>query len=177
MRFLQRKKYTGKKQHSLVSSQLCHFLADISKILSWTKGYREIYAIFPFFFSDYNSYKVGKTKVGKLNIIQMGCFPSVLNNNNFKIFPSKTQFYIFCLLFSVWIHSWFEVWSSAVVPENHGWVLRLDELISLMKGHHQMTDHHMTSSSQWPQPVPGTRRRCSGPTQCLSVTGTGKTKA
>lgn len=46
----------------------------------------------PFFFSDYDSYKVGITKVVKLNIIQTGCFPSVLNNNNSKIFPSKTQF-------------------------------------------------------------------------------------
>lgn len=63
----------------------------------------------PFFFLDYNSYKVGKTKVANLNIIQTGCFPSVLNNNNIKIFPSKIQFYTFCLLFSVWIHSWFEV--------------------------------------------------------------------
>lgn len=159
---LQRKKYTGKQQRCLVSSQLCHFLADIAELLSQTKAYGEIYASFSPF-SYYDSYKAGKT--------------SVPNNNNSKIFPSKPQFYIFCFLFSVWIHSWFEVWSSSVVPENRGWALRLDELISLMKGHHQMTDHHMTSSSQWPQPVPGTRRRCSGPTQCLSVTGTRKNES
>lgn len=38
--------FMKKKQQSFVSSQLFHFLTDICKTLSGTKGYEQIYANF-----------------------------------------------------------------------------------------------------------------------------------
>lgn len=122
----------------------------------------------------------GKIKVVKLNIIKIQCSPSVVTTASRYCHQNSplslwNLLYFLSWLFSAWIHSGFEVLSSSVVPGIRGWVMRLDELISIMKGHHQTTDHHMTSSSQWPRPGPGIHQRCSGPTRCLSGEGTGKT--